>query len=157
MSDHAKIREWLALAAAGALEPDEETEVERHLGACEECSAEFERWRVLASGLRRLPTPQPSAALVERVRARMEEAVAAQSEKRWNHGVLAFLVLFSWTLTLASWPIVRLVTHGVESWLDVGFTSSWTDLIGYTALGWLTAGVAAMILAWQRRRERRLA
>jgi anti-sigma factor RsiW len=82
MSDHAKIRDWLALAVAGALEPEEQTEVERHLGGCEECSAEFERWRVLASGLRRLPTPQPPAALVERVRARMEEAAAAQTEKR---------------------------------------------------------------------------
>jgi anti-sigma factor RsiW len=157
MSDHAKIRAWLALSVAGALEPEEQIEVERHLGACEECSAEFERWRALVSGLKRLPTPQPSAALVERVRARMEDVAATQSDRRWNHGVLAFLVLFSWTLTLASWPIIRLVTHGVESWLDVGFTSSWTDLIGYTALGWATAGVAAIVLALQKRRERRLA
>jgi anti-sigma factor RsiW len=155
--DHDTLRGWLSLAAAGALETEEQAEVDRHLGACEECAAEFERWRMLASGLKRLPTPQPSAALVERVRASIVAASATQAEKRWNQGVLIFLVLFSWTLTLAGWPIVRLATHGVSSWLEVGFTKAWMDLIGYTALGWLTAGVAAMLLTWQKRRERRLA
>lgn len=152
---HETLRGWLSLAVAGALEPHEQAELDRHLTACAECAAEMERWRALAGGLKRLPTPQPSPMLVERVRARIEAAAAAQAEKRWNRGALVFLVLFSWTLTLAGWPIVRLASQGVASWLDVRFATAWTSLIAYTALGWLTAGIAAGVLTWQKRRERR--
>jgi len=157
MSDHETLRGWLSLAAAGALEPQEQAELDRHLGICEECAAELERWSEMARGLKRLPTPQPSPRLIERVRAQLESSAAARTERRWNHGVLAFLVLFSWTLTLAGWPIVRLASRGVASWLDLGFTGTWTTLVWYTVLTWLTGGVAGAVLSWQKRRERRLA
>ncbi len=157
MTDHETLRERLSLAAAGALEADEQTEIERHLGMCADCAAEFERWRVLAASLKRLPTPQPPPVLVERVRARMAAAAAAQAEKKWNQGALVFLVLFSWTLTLAGWPIVRLASQGVSSWLDIRFTATWIDLVWYTVFTWITAGVAAGVFIWQKRRERRLA
>src|SRR5574337_1512838 len=105
---HETIREMLALAAAGALEPDEQAKLDRHVVGCAECAAELERWRALASGLKRLPTPQPSPMLVQRVRARMEIAVAERAEKARSRTTLVFLVLFSWILTLAGWPVARL-------------------------------------------------
>ena len=102
MSEHDKIRERLALAAAGALDDDAERERLRgHLSECVECAQELEGWNALAGGLRRLPTPRPSAALVERTRARMVARLAAESERRWNVSMLVFAVLFAWTLTLA--------------------------------------------------------
>ena len=42
-----------------SLEPHEEKQVMDHMRSCESCSAELEDWKLLAGGLRRLPTPQP--------------------------------------------------------------------------------------------------
>ncbi len=155
MSDHDQIRELLAMAAAGALDPDEQQRVDRHARECAACAAELDDWQLLAGGLRRLPTPQPSPALVEHTRARAEWQLAAQAEHRWNQGVLIFLVLFGWTLVLASWPIVRLLSGGLLGWLEPGFGRTWIGLAGYTALLWLTGGVAAVFLGLRHRSERR--
>ena len=59
MNDHEKIRALLALAAADVLEPGEEKQLMDHLRTCDACGAELEKWKLLAGGLRRLPTPQP--------------------------------------------------------------------------------------------------
>ena len=112
---------------------------------------------MLASGLKRLPTPQPSPLLVQRVRAQMEAAAVVRAEKKDSRTALALLVLFSWVITLASWPIVRLASQTVAGWLDVSARTAWVDLAGYVVLTWTTAGVAAAALAWQKQRERRLA
>ena len=158
MSEHDKIRERLALAAAGALDDDAERERLRgHLSECVECAQELEGWNALAGGLRRLPTPRPSAALVERTRARMVARLAAESERRWNVSMLVFAVLFAWTLTLAGWPIARLLTSGAAAWLDMSFRQAWLGYAAYTAVGWATAGVAAVILGLRHRTSRRMA
>jgi anti-sigma factor RsiW len=157
MSEHDEIRDLLSLAAAGALSAEEEGRVARHLRECTACSAELEGWQALAAGLRRLPTPQPPAALLERVRASVEWQFAAEAEQRWNRGVLAFTLLFAWTVTLASWPIFRLVSGDMLGWLAPGFGKLWLGLVGYTVVAWLTGGVAAATLAYSRRRERRVA
>ena len=52
--EHEKIRELLALAAAGALDEKEEQLVTRHLRKCETCAAEQETWSMIGSALRRL-------------------------------------------------------------------------------------------------------
>jgi anti-sigma factor RsiW len=156
-TSHATLRERLSLAVAGALEPEEQVELERHVANCAECAAELDRWRALAGGLKRLPTPQPSPMLVERVRASFEQAAAERVERLRSVAALALLVMFSWTLTLASWPVVRAASNGLASWLDVGVSTGWAGLAWYVVLTWLTAGVAAGMLAWQRQRERRLA
>ncbi len=156
-ASHDTLRGWLSLAVAGALEPDEQAELDRHVAGCAECAAELERWRVLAGGLKRLPTSQPSPMLVQRVRASLEMAAAERIEKQRNRATLVFLVLFSWMLTLAGWPIARLVSQSMTHWLDISVRAAWVDLVWYTALTWLTAGVAAVMLMWQRRRERRIA
>ena len=61
MSEHDKIRELLALAAADALTRAEEKQVAEHVRSCIACSNELGAWRPIASELRRLPTPQPSS------------------------------------------------------------------------------------------------
>ncbi len=155
MSEHDSIRELLPLATARALDAAEQGRLERHLAECSACAVELDAWRDLAGGLKRLPTPQAPAGLVERTRTRVERQLAAEAERRWNQVVMAFLVLFAWTVTLVSWPIVRLLSEGVASWLDLRFAQAWLGFAVYTALGWLTAGAAAVMLGLRHRRERR--
>ncbi len=157
MNEHESIRELLALAAAGALEENDQRELDQHLATCSACSAELDTWHGLAASLKRLPTPQAPALLVERTRSRVALEMAAMAERRSSHLVMAFLVLFSWTVTLVTWPIVRLLTGGILSWFDLSFNQTWFGLAAYTALGWLTAGVAGAVLGLRRRREGRFA
>ena len=157
MSEHDSIRGLLALAVAGALEPKEQERVERHARECTACAAELDDWQLLAGALKRLPTPQPSAALIERTRARAELQMAAEAEHRWNYRVIGFVILFAWTLTLASWPVVRLLSGNLLGWFDPAFGRAWVGFAGFTALAWLGGGVAAAMLAVHQRRERRTA
>jgi len=157
MREHDKIRELLALAAASALEENEQAMVERHIGECGECARELAAWNAMAGGLRRLPTPRPRAEVVERTRALMVRQLAAEAERRWDLSLLVFAVLFAWTLTLAGWPIARLLSSGAAAWLDVSFRQAWLGYAAYTAFGWVTAGVAAAILGVRHRAVRRMA
>jgi anti-sigma factor RsiW len=157
MNDHEKIREQMPLATAGALDADEERELSSHLAECNDCSAEFEQWRELGAGLRRMPTPQAPTAMVERVRANLMAQVLVHAEQRSNRRMMAWLVLFGWTTTLATWPILRLISHGAENWLNVSFVHTYHILIGFTVLSWVAAGVAAGVLGARHRFERRLA
>jgi anti-sigma factor RsiW len=157
MNQHQKIREQMPLATAGALDASEERELSSHLSACSDCSAEFEQWRELGAGLRRMPTPQAPTAMVERVRASLMAQVMARAEQRSNRRMIAWLVLFGWTTTLATWPILRLISHGAETWLNVSFVHTYHILIGFTVLSWLAAAAAAGVLGVRHRDERRLA
>lgn len=157
LSEHEITRERMALAVAGALEEDEERELSRHLAVCNECAVEFDRWRELASAMRRLPTPQAPAAMVERARMRMVAHLMARTEQRANHRAMAWLLLFAWTTTLATWPVLRVVSSGVSSWLDVSFQHTWYLLIAYTVLSWIAAAATAAVVGLRQRRERGLA
>jgi len=157
MSECDEVRDLLSLAVAGALDSESEDRVARHTRVCAACAAELENWNLLARGLRRLPTPQPAAGVVERARARAELAFADEAERRWNRGVLVFLIGLAWTLVVVSWPVVRLLNGGLQMWFTLRLTQSWYAFAGFTAFGWLAGGVAAALLAWNQRRERRLA
>jgi anti-sigma factor RsiW len=157
MNDHEKIRELLALLAAGVLEPHEEKQVMDHLRSCESCGAELEDWKLLAGGLRRLPTPQPHALVVERARAQAQIRLNEEFEHRWNRGVIVGLIIFAWVLTLLSWPLVRLLTGGLLGMLVPGFSHEWIVFGAFTTSVWLAGGAAAVLLSMQHRRERRLA
>ncbi len=157
MSEHEKIRELLALAAAGALTNAEEEKVAQHIGSCDACSEELSSWQSLAGNLRRLPTPQPSAALVQRTMALAEARLAEEAEYRWHRGVMIVVVTFAWVITIASWPLVRLATGGLLSLLDPRLNQTWLSFAGFTALVWLGGGTAAVLLSLRQRRERRLA
>ena len=154
---HEKIRELLALAAAGALTPEEELLVARHRETCDECSAELERWGALTGGLRRLPTPQPRAAVVERARAQAEARLAEEIEHRWQRAVIIFLVLYAWILTVVTWPIFRLIAGGLLTRFEPGFNNLWLLFAVFTSLVWATGGVAAVLLARDRQQGRTMA
>ncbi len=157
MNDHEKIRELLTLLAAGVLEPQEEKQVMDHLRTCEPCRAELEDWKLLAGGLRRLPTPQPRAVVVERARAQAQIRLNEEFEHRWNRSVIVGLVVFAWVLTLLSWPLVRLLTGGLLGLLVPGFSHAWIVFGAFTTSVWLAGGAAAVLLSMQHRRERRWA
>jgi anti-sigma factor RsiW len=155
--EHAEIRVQLALFAAGALEADAESRVALHLATCADCSAELERWQWIAGGIRRLPTPQPPAALFERTRALATVQLAEHAEHRRNRIVLLLLILFSWAVTLAGWPIFRFVSGGLLSLLDVNFRQTWLLFVIFSVSTWLAGGSAAVLLSLRRQHERRLA
>lgn len=157
LESHEKIRELLALAAAGVLTPEEELLVTRHRETCDECSAELERWGVLTGGLRRLPTPQPRATVVERARAQAETRLAEEIEHRWQRAVIIFLVLYAWILTVVTWPIFRMITGGLLTRFEPGFNNSWFLFTAFTTLVWATGGVATVLLARNREQGRRMA
>jgi len=157
MNEHARWRELAVLAAAGALTDQEERELATHTASCKECAADLEGWNELGSALRRLPTPQAPAALVERTQLHLAALALQHAERRHSFRVMAWLILFGWTTTVAAWPVVRLVMDGAASWLDFHFVHQWYGLVGFTAFSWLSAGVAAAVLGLRHRQERRLA
>jgi anti-sigma factor RsiW len=155
--EHAAIREQLALLVAGALDTDAEAHIARHTATCASCCAELERWQLISGGLRRLPTPQPSPALFERAHAMASAQLAAEAEQRRNWMVLIPLIIFSWAVTVASWPFFRFATGGLLSVLDVQFRQVWLLFALFSALTWLAGGSAAVLLSVHRQHERRLA
>jgi hypothetical protein len=157
MNDHDKIRELLALSVADALTQAEEEQVMNHARSCAECSSELDSWRLLAAGMRRLPTPQPRPLIVERARARAEIRFAEEVENRWHRIVMIGVILFAWALTLMSWPVVRLVSGGLLGMLDPRLNHAWLGFAVFTTIIWMTGGAAAVFLSLQQRRERRLA
>ena len=167
MSEHDKIRELLALAAADALTSAEEKRVAEHVRSCIACSNELGAWRPIASELRRLPTPQPSSWLVQATLARARAKLTEQAEHDWNRRVMIVVVAFAWLLTIASWPVFHVVSghfgrllepqFGHTQFGQTWFSYTWISFAAFTALGWLAGGVAAVMLSVRQRGERRLA
>jgi anti-sigma factor RsiW len=155
--EHAKIREQLAMFVAGSLDADAEARVAQHTASCPSCSAELERWEMISGALRRLRTPQPSAALFERTRALATARLAEHGEVRRNRVMLVLLIVFSWVVTIAGWPIFRFATGGLFSLLDIRFSELWLLFAIFSALTWLAGGSAAVLISIHRQRERRLA
>lgn len=156
-NEHAEIRQLLSLYVAGALDSDEETRIMKHLAGCSECRAELERWQAITGRLRRLHTPQPSAALFARTRAVAGARLVEQAEQRQNQVVLLLLIFFSWPVTIASWPAFRFATGGFLSLLDIRFHQTWLIFAIFSAVTWLAGGSAAVLLSARRQQERRLA
>lgn len=157
MSEHEKIRELLALAAADALTSTEEQAVAQHLRTCEACSRRMGSLQSIARDLRRLPTPQPTTALLQRTRLLAEQKLAEEAEYRWQRGVMIFVLAFAWVLTIVSWPLVRLLTGGLLSLLDPQLNRTWVSFAGFAAFVWLAGGTAAVLMSLRQRRERRMA
>jgi anti-sigma factor RsiW len=157
MNEHERIREQMPLASAGVLDASEERELSQHLASCAECSTEFERWRELGAGLRRLPTPRAPEALVERTRVSLVAITIERREQRSTQRTMMWLVLFAWTTIVATWPVLKLISSGAASALDFNFVHTLYVLIGITVFGWVAAGAAAVFLGLRHRQERRLA
>jgi anti-sigma factor RsiW len=155
MSAH--VTELLPLAAAGALDAQEQARVAAHLAACEACTQEAAAWRSLALSLVQLPASRPSRTLVARTVEAVEAQLAARAERAWNRAALGFVIGFAWTLALLSWVVMDLVAGGLALRLDrpVGPTAAW--YAAYVAAGWLAAGVAAVFIGRRPQQEGRLA
>ena len=69
--------------------------------------------------------------------------------------ITACLVLLGWTMTALAWLMWRLMTGGGIELLGVSTGSPVVWLTGSTLLAWLTAGVAAALMAPGRHRARR--
>ncbi len=151
MSGH--VRELLALAAAEALDPEDERRVTAHLALCADCAAEAAQWRHLAREVGRLPAPKASRALVARTVEAVEERLAERAERAWNRAALGFLVAFAWTLAVVSWLVIDLVAGGLAVRLGgpVGPTAAWYG--AFLMAGWLSAGAAAVLLGRRTQEE----
>jgi anti-sigma factor RsiW len=156
-TEHEKIRSLLSLAASGVLDSAEEISVESHIRNCPECASELEHWQALASGLRRLPTPQLSPVALQRTVARVREAQSAADERRATLRILAPLVALSWLSTIFSWPLFKLASGALRVVLGIHFEPDWRVFALFMIWTWLAAGVAAAMLSSHQRQYRRLA
>jgi len=114
------VTDLLALAAAGALDQAEAARIEAHLRECAACAAEAGEWRHLTEGLRRLPAPKPSRALVARTVEAVESRLAERAERAWNRAALGFVVAFAWTLAVVAWVVLDLLAGGLRQMTLVG-------------------------------------
>jgi anti-sigma factor RsiW len=153
VSDH--VLDLLALAAAGALSPEEEARLAAHLGECAECAVRAGEWRALGEGLRDLAAPRPSPGLMARTREAVERRRAEREEQAWNRGAIGFLIVFGWTVSVVIWFVFELLLGGAAALLDrpLGPTALWFSL--YLGAGWLAAAAATVLLGRHTRQEGR--
>lgn len=156
---HEDAWERLELAASGGLSAEEERALSTHLAVCDPCSRELEALQDLASELRRLPTPMPSAAIVEQVRRLVHLELAGEADERLSTLVVVFLLFFSWTVTWLSVAVARALSGGELGLGLLGLASGqglgWS--LGYLATAWLGGGVVVVLLALSFRKSRRFA
>jgi anti-sigma factor RsiW len=145
----------LPLAAAGALDAQEQRRLEEHARDCERCRRELEIWSGYSEGLRGLPQPPIPAQLMERTRTRLVQEHAAAADRRWDELMVGALVLFAWTVGLTFWFVVKIVTGGELIFMGANLVRFGTWTAGSTVLVWLTAAVAAVTLGKRRRELRR--
>jgi len=155
MSEHESMQAWLALAAAGALDIQEQRRLEEHIRECPACRRELEIWSGYSQGLRRLPQPALPAQLVERTRMRVAQQHAAAADRRWDELMLGALALFAWTVGLTFWFVAKVVTGGELVFMGANLVRFGTWSAASTVLVWLTAAVAALLLGRRRRELRR--
>jgi hypothetical protein len=155
VSDHQSMRELLALAAAGALDGEQQRRLDEHARQCPICSRELEIWSAYSQGLRRLPQPVPPGQLIERTRARLLQERAAVADRRWNDRMLGALALFAWTVGLSFWFLFRIVTGGDLVIMGTNLIRLGTWSAVSTVFVWVTAAAAALALGKRRRDLRR--
>ncbi|HUE00751.1 MAG TPA: hypothetical protein VMR62_14350 [Bryobacteraceae bacterium] len=155
MSEHESMAGLLALAAAGALDAQQQRLLEKHARECPACRRELEIWSQYAQGLRRLPQPSVPSQLMERTRARVVQESVAAADRRWEAFTLGALALFAWTVGLTFWLVARIVTGGELVVMGANLVRFGTWSAGSTVLVWLTAAVAALALGRRRRELRR--
>lgn len=143
-------------AVAGALPIEEESAVKAHVAECSRCADELALLQELTAGLRSLPTPQPSPAILARVRRTLALELAARSDERLNVVVVVFLLLFSWTVTLTGFVLFRLVTGEGLSLVGALSSASLNWTLTYFGVAWL-GGAAAVVALGVYARKRRVA
>ena len=113
----------------------------------------------LGAELRRLPTPMPPSALVDRVRRLAHLELAGRADEKLNRLVLVFLLVFSWTVALVGFLAVRVAAAGTVSILGLaalqGSGLSWS--VVYFAAAWISGASLFVILGLHYRKLRRVA
>ena len=153
MTEHESVRAMLALAAAGALGPEEVRRIEQHTQECELCRRDLETWAVYTQGLGKLPQPSAPQGLVLRTQARILQERAELAARRRHELFLAALVIFGWAAGWAFWVLLRTVTGGSVNVLGANLVNGLTWSVVSTVLAWMTAATVALMLG--RRREMR--
>jgi hypothetical protein len=106
----------------------------------------------LALALRRLPTPMPSEAVVWRTRRLAQLELAERSDDRLDRLVLVSLLLFSWTVTLASLVVVRLLAGG-----GLALLGGAAGPLLYLVAAWVSGAAVLVLVGLHVRKERSLA
>ena len=146
MNTHESVRSLLPLFAAGALDPQEQLQVEAHLRDCEICRREMEEWSVYASGLRKLPQPMAPADLIARTQERVMRERETASSVRWNGVTLCGLGMFSWIASVAFWLIVRELSGGRLEVLGTNLVSAGPWFLVSFAVASITAAATALLI-----------
>ena len=107
--------------------------------------------------LRRLPTPMAPEALVARVRRLAHAHLAEQADERLSRWVAAFLLFFSWTVTVLTFAAVRLLRAGSAELLGTAAGPAWSWSAAYFAATWISGAAVLVLLGLHKRREGRLA
>ena len=152
--DHKKIREQVALDAAGALRQEESLEVRRHLGQCEICRRDFEVWSAYAGGLKNLPQPVVPSQLVARTQARILRERAGSWSESSSAATFSMLAAFSWLMTYTGWSFTRWVTGGSLKVLGMNLVDAGPWFVTSFVVTAVTAGVAALMLNSHRQAGR---
>ncbi len=142
MNEHDDIGVLLASAASGDVSPEELRRVQKHLACCEACRIKSEDFALLAEWLRGIPTPQPRAELVVRVRE-LAEARLVRRPSGNDTRFIALLVAAGWIAALATWPALP-AAWNVISGLHVPDGVLRTALVFYSLVGFLLACVSAV-------------
>jgi anti-sigma factor RsiW len=153
MTEHESVRAILALAAAGALGPEEVQRVEQHVHGCDLCRQDLATWAAYTQGLRKLPQPAVPDGLVRRTQARMLQERAAADGRRRHELFLGALAIFGWAAGWAFWTLARAIMGGSVNVFGANLMSGLTWSLVSTVLVWMTAAAAALMLG--RRREMR--
>jgi hypothetical protein len=151
VSEHDHIVKLLPLAATGDLAVGEIRRVREHVAGCAECRRVSEDYDFLETTLRGLPTPQPSAELLARVRTMAASRLERKQARSRDVIVLAPLVAASWIVALATWPWVRAASMWVVTGWHLpggGFVNA---LAAYSILGFLLASAAAIAVGRRAR------
>jgi anti-sigma factor RsiW len=156
MNEHDAVRSLLALAAAGALDNEEQARVSRHTAACSSCRQELEAWGGYAAGMRRLGQPHAPAWLAERTHARILRQRSDAAERRRRATTLVALSLFAWSVSLATWLGARVLAGNSVAPVPAEYLQLSIWSLGSTVLVWMTVTAAAVMLAKRPSRARRL-
>jgi len=141
MSEHETGRGWLALSAAGLLEPGEERRVHEHAAGCAECASELEEYAELSAGMRALPTPQPPDHLVTRTAA----LLLVEADRRQGSYFAVGAALLVFVLVLATGQTLRVI---------LGDQAAFWWMLGATVTSLFGAAAALVLTAARRRNER---
>jgi anti-sigma factor RsiW len=151
MSEHESIRKLLALAALGDISPEDMRRVCEHLAGCETCRGVSQDFVALGDALRGLPTPQPRAELVARVRGLAELRLARKCAGNRDAVVLAPLVMAAWIMALATWPLLRAAVRWSLTGWYMPDGRLLTAVAAYSIMGFLIACVSAFAVARRAR------